>query len=162
MVPRRFPRPKEIAPPLKCKAGEPNGTKCHLDKALTVAGLWFFAKRRSPETTFDYTGGPAYEELSLSRASEGFHDIESHPAILRDVLKMSTSRVVRGKAVDAPFGIGPTCPTRMAHAGCRLAGARINANWRIPFTQFPNYPITQLPSYPATQLPSVVSFSGRV
>lgn len=134
MVRRRIPRPKELAPLLKFKSWEPNATRRRLDKALTVADLRSIAKRRTPKAPFDYADGAAEEELSLARARQAFHDIEFHPAILRDVSNVSTSWDVLGKSVAYPFGIAPTGFTRMMHTEGEEAGSRVAADWGVPFS----------------------------
>ena len=59
--------------------------------------------------------------------------MEFRPAILRDVSKVDTSRVVLGERVELPFGIAPTGFTRMMHAEGEIAGATAAAAAGIPF-----------------------------
>ena len=71
--------------------------------------------------------------MSLARARQGFADVEFRPAVLRDVSKVDTSRVVLGERVEWPFGIAPTGFTRMMHAEGEVAGARAAAAAGVPF-----------------------------
>jgi L-lactate dehydrogenase (cytochrome)/glycolate oxidase len=71
--------------------------------------------------------------VSLARARQAFADVEFRPAILRDVSKVDTSRVVLGERVELPFGIAPTGFTRMMHSEGEVAGATAAAAAGIPF-----------------------------
>ncbi|MFZ9088048.1 MAG: alpha-hydroxy acid oxidase [Pontimonas sp.] len=134
MVQRRFPRPKDLAPLLRFKPFEPNGTKRRLDKALTIYDLRTIAKRRTPQAPFDYTDGAAEEELSLERARRAFRNIEFHPNILRDVSNVTTEREVLGGPSRFPLSIAPTGFTRMMHTEGEHAGASAAGEFAIPFT----------------------------
>src|ERR1700745_6483 len=96
---RRLPRPSELSPLLQFRKPQRNATKRRLDTALTIEDLRRIAKRRTPQAAFDYTGGAAEDELSLSRARQAFRDIEFHPTILRNVEKVDTGRTVLGDHV---------------------------------------------------------------
>lgn len=131
---RRLPRPSELAPLLRLKAPQLNGTKRRLDQALTIADLRAIAKRRTPKGPFDYTEGAAEAEISLARARQAFEDIEFHPGVLRDVSTVDTSSIVLGGPVTLPFGIAPIGFTRMMHAEGEIAGAQAAAAAGIPFS----------------------------
>ncbi|WP_068273375.1 alpha-hydroxy acid oxidase [Aldersonia kunmingensis] len=107
--------------------------KRRLDAALTIEDLRRIAKRRTPKAAFDYTDGAAEEELSLARARQAFSDIEFHPAILRDVSTVDTTRKVLGGPSALPFGIAPTGFTRMMQTEGEIAGAHAAARAGIPF-----------------------------
>jgi isopentenyl diphosphate isomerase/L-lactate dehydrogenase-like FMN-dependent dehydrogenase len=134
MVKRQFPNPKDLAPLLKFRKPEWDGTKRRLDRALTINDLRTIAKRRTPQAPFDYTDGAAEEELSLARARQAFSDIEFHPAILRDVSQVSTGWEVLGAPVTMPVGIAPTGFTRMMHTEGEIAGAQAAEKFGIPFS----------------------------
>jgi len=134
MVKRRFPRPSELAPLMKFKTPTLNAKKRRLDAALTIADLRAIAQRRTPKAPFDYTEGAAEAELSLARAREAFHDIQFHPAILRDVSTVDTGWDVLGQRVELPFGIAPTGFTRMMQTEGEIAGATAAAAAGIPFS----------------------------
>jgi L-lactate dehydrogenase (cytochrome) len=130
---RQLPKRHDLAPLLKFKQPRWSPKERRLAKALTIEDLRRIAKRRTPKPAFDYTDGAADGEVSLARAREAFADVEFRPAILRDVSKVDTSRVVLGQRVDLPFGIAPTGFTRMMQAEGEIAGATAAAAAGIPF-----------------------------
>ncbi len=131
---RRIPNRHDLAPLMQIKKPQFDATRRRLDKALTIDDLRRIAKRRTPRAAFDYTDGSAEAELSLARARQAFQDIEFHPAILRDVSKVSTGWDVLGAPVSLPFGIAPTGFTRMMHTEGEIAGAHAAARAGIPFS----------------------------
>ena len=131
---RRLPSRHDLAPLMQFKKPEFDATKRRLDKALTIEDLRRIAKRRTPRAAFDYTDGSAEGELSIARARQAFSDVEFHPAILRDVSKVSTGWDVLGAPVAMPFGIAPTGFTRMMHTEGEIAGAHAAARAGIPFS----------------------------
>lgn len=134
MVQRRFPRLRDLTPLMKFQKFELSGKKRRLASALTIDELRLIAKRRTPRAPFDYTDGAAEEELSLARARQAFKDIEFHPAILRDVSNVDTSRLVSGLPSALPLVIAPTGFTRMMHTEGEVAGTRAAEKFGIPFT----------------------------
>ena len=130
---RQLPKRHDLAPLMKFKRPVWSPKQRRLAGALTVEDLRRIAKRRTPKAAFDYTDGAADGEVSLARAREAFADVEFRPAILRDVSKVDTSRVVLGERVEWPFGIAPTGFTRMMHAEGEIAGAKAAAAAGIPF-----------------------------
>ncbi|WP_340539784.1 alpha-hydroxy acid oxidase [Nocardioides sp. GXZ039] len=131
---RQLPKRHDLAPLLKFKKPELSPKARRLEKALTIEDLRRIAKRRTPKAAFDYTDGAAEGEVSLARARQAFGDVEFHPAILRDVSHVDTSREVLGKRVALPFGIAPTGFTRMMQAEGEIAGATAAAAAGIPFS----------------------------
>ncbi|MEU2106239.1 alpha-hydroxy acid oxidase [Nocardia sp. NPDC019255] len=131
---RQVPRPRDLAPLLRFRAPRLNATRRRLDAALTIEDLRRIAKRRTPRAAFDYTDGAAEAEISLDRARQAFLDIEFHPAILRDVSKVTTGWDVLGGPVSLPFGIAPTGFTRMMQTEGEYAGARVAGRAGIPFS----------------------------
>lgn len=134
VIKRRFPRIGDLAPLIGFRKPRLNRTAQRLDAALTVEDLRLLAKRRTPRAAFDYTDGAAEDEISLERARQAFRDIEFHPAILRDVSSVDTSRDVLGAPVALPFAIAPTGFTRLMHTAGELAGARAAQAAGIPFS----------------------------
>jgi L-lactate dehydrogenase (cytochrome) len=132
-VKRQLPKRRDLAPLMKFKKPTLSPKTRRLDKALTIDDLRTVAKRRTPKPAFDYTDGAADGEVSLSRARQAFADIEFHPAILRDVSTVDTSREVLGQRVALPFGIAPTGFTRMMQAEGEIAGATAATAAGIPF-----------------------------
>jgi len=131
---RRLPRAGDLAPLIGFRKPQLNRTQRRLDSALTVEDLRRIAKRRTPKAAFDYTDGAAEDEISLARARQAFRDIEFHPAILRDVSSVDTSREVLGAPTALPFAIAPTGFTRLMHSAGELAGARAAEAAGIPFS----------------------------
>lgn len=134
MVDRRIPRVRDLAPLMQFSKPEFNTRARRLRGASTIYDLRDIAKRITPKAPFDYTDGAAESEISLSRARQAFQDIEFHPAVLRDVSRIDTSRVVLGKTVAQPFGIAPTGFTRMMQTEGEIAGATAAEAAGIPFT----------------------------
>ena len=132
-LPRRLPRPRELAPLLRFRRPVLNPTRRRLQRALTIEDLRRIARRRTPLGPFDYTEGGAGHELSLARARQAFLDVEFHPTILRDVSSVDTARSVLGRPSALPFAIAPIGFTRMMHAAGERAGARAAAAAGIPF-----------------------------
>ncbi|MEB3030558.1 alpha-hydroxy acid oxidase [[Mycobacterium] nativiensis] len=130
---RRVPRIGDLAPLIRFRRPRLNRTARRLEAALTVEDLRRIAKRRTPKAAFDYTDGAAEDEISVARARQAFRDIEFHPAILRDVSAVDTSRDVLGAPVALPFAIAPTGFTRLMHSAGELAGARAAEAAGIPF-----------------------------
>jgi L-lactate dehydrogenase (cytochrome) len=130
---RQLPKRRDLAPLMKFKKPELSPKARRLERALTIEDLRRVAKRRTPKAAFDYTDGAADGEVSLARARQAFADIEFHPAILRDVSSVDTSREVLGERVALPFGIAPTGFTRMMHAEGEVAGATAATAAGIPF-----------------------------
>ncbi|MCC3331239.1 alpha-hydroxy acid oxidase [Nocardia abscessus] len=131
---RQVPRPRDLAPLLQFRKPRLNATRRRLDAALTIEDLRRIAARRTPRAAFDYTDGAAEAEISLDRARQAFLDIEFHPAILRDVSKVTTGWEVLGGPVSLPFGIAPTGFTRMMQTEGEYAGARVAGRAGIPFS----------------------------
>ncbi len=131
---RRVPQRRDLAPLLQFKRPEVSPRKRRLDKALTIDDLRRIAHRRTPRAAFDYTDGAADGEVSLARARQAFADVEFHPAILRDVSVVDTSREVLGRPAALPFGIAPTGFTRMMQTEGEVAGATAATAAGIPFS----------------------------
>lgn len=130
---RQLPKRHDLAPLLRFRKPTLSPKERRLARALTIEDLRRIAKRRTPRAAFDYTDGAADGEVSLARARQAFADVEFHPAILRDVSTVDTSREVLGKRVALPFGIAPTGFTRMMQAEGEIAGATAAGEAGIPF-----------------------------
>jgi L-lactate dehydrogenase (cytochrome) len=131
---RRIPRVQDFVELVQFKRPDFNPTRRRLANAHTIWDLRSIAKRVTPRAPFDYTDGAAEAELSLARARQAFLDIEFHPAVLRDVSAVDTSRTVLGGPSALPFAIAPTGFTRMMHAAGERAGARAAGAAGIPFS----------------------------
>src|SRR3954452_11968010 len=96
VVDRRVPKIRDLAPLLKFRKPSLKFKETRLAKAQTIYDLRRIARRRTPKAAFDYTEGAAEAEISLARARQAFEDIEFHPAILKDVSKVTTAWEVLG------------------------------------------------------------------
>lgn len=134
MIARRVPRPTDFVELLQFKRPILSPTRRRLANAHTIWDLRDIAKRVTPTAPFDYADGSAEAELSLTRARQAFRDIEFHPAVLRDVSTVDTSRTVLGGPTALPFAIAPTGFTRMMHAEGERAGAAAAGAAGIPFS----------------------------
>lgn len=130
---RQLPKRRDLAPLVKFKKPVLSPRERRLASALTIDDLRRIAKRRTPKAAFDYTDGAADGEVSLTRARQAFADIEFHPAVLRDVSTVDTSRMVLGERVALPFGIAPTGFTRMMQVEGEIAGATAAEAAGIPY-----------------------------
>ena len=131
---RRLPHPADFAQLLRLKSPIWDPTIRRLAAAHTIHDLRSIAQRTTPRAPFDYTDGAAEGELSLARARQAFEDVEFHPAILRDVSQVDTSRHVFGGQSRLPFGIAPTGFTRIMHTEGERAGAAAAGAAGIPFS----------------------------
>jgi L-lactate dehydrogenase (cytochrome) len=133
-IKRRFPNPKDLAQLMKFKKFIWNGRERRLAGAHTIYDLRDIAKRRTPQAPFDYTDGSADQEISITRARQGFEDIEFRPSILKDVSELDLGWDVLGSRVEMPIGIAPTGFTRMMHTEGEFAGATAAEKAGIPFS----------------------------
>ncbi len=133
MTRRRLPRRHDLAPLVRFRRPVWSATERRLAAALTIEDLRRVARRRTPRAAFDYTDGAADGEVSLARARQAFADVEFHPAVLRDVSSVDTSREVLGRRSALPFGIAPTGFTRMMHTEGEVAGVTAAAAAGIPY-----------------------------
>jgi L-lactate dehydrogenase (cytochrome)/glycolate oxidase len=131
---RQLPKAHDLRPLLKFKRPVWSPRTRRLERAFTIEDLRRIAKRRTPRAAFDYTDGAADGEVSLARARQGFADVEFHPAILRDVSEVDTSRGVLGGRSALPFGIAPTGFTRMMQIEGEIAGVTAAEAAGIPFS----------------------------
>jgi len=133
-IKRRFPNPKDLAQLMKFKKFIWSGRERRLAGAHTIYDLRDIAKRRTPQAPFDYTDGSADQEISITRARQGFEDIEFRPSILKDVSELDLGWDVLGSRVEMPIGIAPTGFTRMMHTEGEFAGATAAEKAGIPFS----------------------------
>lgn len=131
---RRVPKAHDLAPLLRFQKPVLSRRDRRLAKALTIEDLRWVAQRRTPRAAFDYADGAADGEVSIARARQAFQDLEFHPAILRNVADVDTSRAVLGQRSALPFGIAPTGFTRMMQTEGEIAGVTAAEAAGIPFS----------------------------
>jgi len=132
-VRRQLPRPADLAPLLRLRPFEPDGTKRRLSRALTIADLRTLAARRTPRSVFDYTDGAAESEISLRRARRTFANLELRPSILHDVSVVDTTTPMLGRPAALPFSFAPTGFTRMMQTEGESAVVRVAERAGIPY-----------------------------
>jgi L-lactate dehydrogenase (cytochrome) len=102
-------------------------------RVRTVADFAKLARRRTPQSVFDYVEGAAELEVSRDRAVAAFSRAVFHPHILRDVSVVDTSASILGRQASLPVVLGPTGFTRMMHAAGEPAVARAAGRAGIPY-----------------------------
>jgi L-lactate dehydrogenase (cytochrome) len=133
MAKRQLPRWSELRPLLRVAPPRINPTERRLSQAHTISDLRSIALRRTPRAVFDYTDGAAEEETSLRRARRSFREVEFHPAVLRDVSNVDTSRNILGTTSALPFILAPTGFTRMMNHEGESAVVRVAQRTGIPY-----------------------------
>jgi L-lactate dehydrogenase (cytochrome) len=133
MTQRQLPKWSELKPLLRTKPVTTNPTARRLEKALTIPDLRRIARRRTPQSVFDYTDGAAEAEISLRRARELFLRLELRPSILRNVADVDLTTTMLGKPSSLPFAFAPTGFTRMMHHEGESAVVRVAQRTGIPY-----------------------------
>ena len=102
-------------------------------RVRTVEDFARLARRRTPQSVFDYVEGAAELELSRDRAVAAFRRAVFHPHVLRDVSSVDTATRILGRPAAFPAVLGPTGFTRMMHAAGEPAVARAAGRAGIPY-----------------------------
>lgn len=131
---RRRPRWSDLTEVIDPRAFAPPTTERRLARAHTLGDLRAIARRRVPRAVFDYVDGGAESEVSMARARAAYRDVHFHPAVLRDVSRVTLDRVLLGKNSALPVVLAPTGYTRMMHHEGEPAVARAAARAGIPYT----------------------------
>ncbi len=131
---RRLPQPSELRPLLRFKAPTLDRRAARLASAADLWDLRRIARRRAPQSAFDYVDGGAGSELTLQRSREAFESTELLPRILHSTPAADLSTTIAGGPSALPFGIAPTGFTRFMHAEGEDAGAAAADAAGIPFT----------------------------
>jgi L-lactate dehydrogenase (cytochrome) len=130
---RRIPRWSELAPLLRARPVDLNGTRRRVTAAADIGDLRAVARRRAPRAVFDYVDGGAELELSMDRAREAFRRVEFRPSVLRDVSSVDTTGTLLGRPASLPVVFAPTGFTRMMHHSGERAVARAATAAGIPY-----------------------------
>lgn len=133
MVQRQLPQWGDLAPLLRLRPYDWDGTHRRLSRALTISDLRTLAARRTPRSVFDYTDGAAESEISLRRARRTFANLEFRPSVLHDVSEVDTTTPMLGKAAAVPFAFAPTGFTRMMQTEGESAVVRVAQRRGIPY-----------------------------
>lgn len=106
----------------------------HVLRANSIEDLRLLARRRLPQSVFDFFDGGAEDELTMQANRDGFARIRLRPRILVDVAKTCTSTTIAGKTSAAPVVIAPTGASGTGWPQADLAIARAAARLGIPYT----------------------------
>lgn len=94
-------------------------TDCH-----NIADFRRLAKRRLPWPVFDYIDGAADDELTKTRNSAAFDDVDLVPDVLAGVAEIDTSVTIMGRTSALPLILSPTALQRVFHWQGERAVAR--------------------------------------
>ena len=73
------------------------------------------AEKKLPSPIFHYIDGAADDEITYSRNTSAFDDVDLVPNVLRGVENIDLSTTIFGKKLDLPFYLAPTALQRLFH-----------------------------------------------
>ena len=73
------------------------------------------AEKKLPSPIFHYIDGAADDEITYSRNTSAFNDVDLVPNVLRGVENVDLSTTIFGKKIDLPFYCSPTALQRLFH-----------------------------------------------
>lgn len=132
--PRRFPRPRDLAPFLAPRPLALDPTARRLARCLSIDDLERLARRRVPRAVWDYVDGGSESELSLRRNRQAFERVELRPTAFGQVAAPTTTVEVLGREAAAPIILAPTGYTRLSHHAGESAAAASAAAAGLPYT----------------------------
>ena len=109
-------------------------TDSRLAQAFSIADLRLLAKKRLPQTVFEFIDGGAEDEITLRDNRAAFERIKITPRILNDVSAPDTSTSLLGKEAKAPIVIAPMGSCMLAWPNADIAIARAAAAHGLPYT----------------------------
>ena len=109
-------------------------TDSRLAQAFSIADLRLLAKKRLPQTVFEFIDGGAEDEITLRDNRAAFERIKITPRILNDVSVPDTRTSLLGKEVKAPIVIAPMGSCMLAWPNADIAIARAAAAHGLPYT----------------------------
>ena len=125
---------KTLRSVVRLRSVEWNRATRRLRRAASIDDLRLIAKRRLPRGVFDYIDGAAEDEITLTRNTQAFRDLEFRPRVLNDVGSLDTSTQLLDRRVSFPLVLAPTGFTRIASSAGELAVARAAERAGIPYT----------------------------
>ncbi|GAF47524.1 alpha-hydroxy acid oxidase [Rhodococcus wratislaviensis] len=134
MTARRLPRRSELRDLIRPRPFHWDPLSRRLANVHTMSDMRVAARRRVPQSVFDYVDGAAEAEISIGRARDAYAGVEFHPRVLRDVAQVNTSVDIAGSRASLPLILAPTGFTRMMHCEGEIAVARAAASAGIPYT----------------------------
>ena len=96
----------------------------HLSDCHNIADLRALAQRRLPWPVFDYIDGAADDEISKSRNTTAFDDVDLVPNVLAGVESIDTRCTIMGRESALPLVLSPTALQRVFHWQGERAVAR--------------------------------------
>lgn len=109
-------------------------TDSRLAQAFSIADLRLLAKKRLPQTVFEFIDGGAEDEITLRDNRAAFERIKITPRILNDVSVPDTRTSLLGKEAKAPIVIAPMGSCMLAWPNADIAIARAAAAHGLPYT----------------------------
>ena len=109
-------------------------TDSRLAQAFSIADLRLLAKKRLPQTVFEFIDGGAEDEITLRDNRAAFERIKITPRILNDVSAPDTRTSLLGKEAKAPIVIAPMGSCMLAWPNADIAIARAAAALGLPYT----------------------------
>ena len=109
-------------------------TDSRLAQAFSIADLRLLAKKRLPQTVFEFIDGGAEDEITLRDNRAAFERIKITPRILNDVSVPDTRTYLLGKEVKAPIVSAPMGSCMLAWPNADIAIARAAAAHGLPYT----------------------------
>ena len=109
-------------------------TDSRLAQAFSIADLRLLAKKRLPQTVFEFIDGGAEDEITLRDNRAAFERIKITPRILNDVSAPDTRTSLLGKEAKAPIVIAPMGSCMLAWPNADIAIARAAAAHGLPYT----------------------------
>ena len=91
------------------------------------------AKRRLPAPIFNYIDGAADDEITYSRNTQAFDEVDLVPNVLRGVEKIDLSTKVFGKKLSLPVYCAPTAVQRLFHHHAEKAVAKAASKFDTMF-----------------------------
>ena len=96
----------------------------HLSDCHNIADLRALAQRRLPWPVFDYIDGAADDEITRSRNTAAFGDVDLVPNVLAGVEAIDTRCTIMGRESALPLVLSPTALQRVFHWQGERAVAR--------------------------------------
>jgi L-lactate dehydrogenase (cytochrome) len=117
-----------------------------LSRCLSVADFEREARRRLPQSVYEFVRGGTEDERSLRASYDAFGAVGFRPRGLRDVSKRTQAMRLWGREYASPFGIAPTGLAGIVRHECdlMLAGAANAANVPIIVSGASNVPLEKI------------------
>ena len=91
------------------------------------------AKRKLPSPIFNYIDGAADDEVTYSRNTSSYNEIDLVPNVLRGVEQVDLSTEIFGKKLALPIYCAPTAVQRLFHYEGEKAVAKAASKFKTMF-----------------------------